>query len=160
MHRTTTTTATVTALAAALLLTSCGSGGDAQAKPTASSSPTATTRAYDAYDCKALLERNYDADNIRDASDDPECETLTSDEYASAVADVIAGHKDDILNDAANHVAWDAAWDETDADQQQTVCDRLQADGATVVGQEMADASTDSSGDEVEMAQYYLDEKC
>lgn len=154
------------AIATALLLatlTACGSSSDTATKPESSptvSSPTPTARSFDVHDCKALMEREYEADKLRDFSGDPECGHLTRDEYVEVVGDVIAGRKDEILADASNRVAWDEAWDTTGADQQQVVCGRLAADGAVVVGQEMMEAAEAPSGTEVEMAQYFLDEKC
>lgn len=155
---------TATAIATLLLLTGaagCSSDkGTDSAKASPSTSPSPTAREYDVHDCKALLERNYEAEQNRDASSDPECEHLTEDEYTEVVKDVLTGRKGEILDDAANHVAWDEAWDQTDTEQQTLVCGRLKEDGATVVGQEMMAESDEPSGDEIEMAQYYLDEKC
>ncbi|WP_128643523.1 hypothetical protein [Streptomyces sp. SS] len=158
---------TSAALAAAIaaLLVACGTtpepdapAAGRQGEPGTTASPS--TRAFDVHDCKALLERGYAAGAPRDGSKDPECAHLTRDEYTAVVGEVIAGHKDEIMEDAANEVAWDSAWDQTGPEQQTVVCGRLKTDGAAVVGQEMADASDSPSGDEVEMAQYYLDEKC
>ncbi|MFC6066492.1 hypothetical protein [Streptomyces ochraceiscleroticus] len=144
--------------AATLLLAGCNStdSGGESVSPSASA-----TRTYDAFDCRALLERNYENDEVRDASDDSECEGLTSNEYTEVVKDVITGHKDEILDRARDETVWDEAWEGTAPSQQTLVCDRLAEDGATVVGDEMADAAGDeASGEEVEMAQYFLDEKC
>ncbi|MFJ9214215.1 hypothetical protein [Streptomyces sp. NPDC102264] len=155
-----------TAIAITLLLatlTACGSSPDTATKSESSpsaSSPSPAARSFDVYDCKALMEREYEADKLRDFSGDPECGQLTRDEYVQAVGDVIAGRKDEILADASNQVAWDEAWDATGEDQQQVVCGRLAVDGAVVVGQEMMEAAEAPSGNEVEMAQYFLDEKC
>lgn len=159
---------TRTAITAVALLSSllgCGSGGDApggSAKPgqgPASSSPT--PRIYDVHDCRALLERDYDADTLHDASGDPECAHLTRDRYLGVVKEVLTGRKDEILEDSAQHVVWDQAWDETDQERRELVCSRLLEDGVEVVSQEMIDAAGDESdGTEVEMSQYYLDEKC
>ncbi|MEV6791270.1 hypothetical protein AB0M87_04545 [Streptomyces sp. NPDC051320] len=152
----------VTALLLAAAAAGCASGDTTEAKPKASASPTASpSQTYDVYDCKALMERGYAAGKVRDVSHDPECKALTRDEYVAAVGDVVAGHKDDIMADAAKTLVWDEAWDSETAARQKLVCDRLNADGAEVVGQEMKDAAgNDSSGDEVKMAQYFLDEKC
>ncbi|MFE7237162.1 hypothetical protein [Streptomyces sp. NPDC057580] len=152
----------ITAAALLVSLVGCGSGGDsADAKPSSrSSSSSPTPRAYDVHDCRALLERDYEAESLHDASGDPECKHLTHDEYLDVVKEVLTGRKDEILEDATNHVAWDEAWDGTDPKQQKVLCRRLAEDGAAVVGQEMADADENSSGDEVDMAQYILDEKC
>ncbi|MFF1961007.1 hypothetical protein ACFVWX_29035 [Streptomyces sp. NPDC058220] len=155
--RTRTTTAITTALLLAVL-TACG-GGSGEPETAASSSPT-PSRQYDVHDCKALLERNYEADKLRDASSDPECAHLTKDEYGSAVGEVLTGHKDDILEQSADEIAWDAAWDRTDVEQQLVVCERLADDGAIVVGQEMMDAADEPAGTEIDMVQYFLEEKC
>ncbi|MDW4900648.1 hypothetical protein RB625_19755 [Streptomyces californicus] len=149
------------ALLAGLSLTGCGSTPEPEAAARPKASPSSTpTREFDAHDCRAVLERNYEADTVYDASTDPECAELTQDEYAETVASVIKGHKDDIVEDAANETAWDIAWEATDKKQQGVVCDRLAADGALLVGQEMMNDATEPSGKEIEMAQYYLDEKC
>ncbi|MFD3917294.1 hypothetical protein [Streptomyces sp. NPDC058603] len=155
-----------TAIATALLLatlTACGSSSDTATKPEPSpsaSSGAPSARSFDVHDCKALLERSYEANELRDASGDPECTHLSWDEYVEVVGDVIAGRKDEILTDASNQVAWDEAWDATGTDQQQVVCGRLATDGAVAVGQEMMEAAQAPSGTEVEMAQYFLEEKC
>ncbi|WP_405399191.1 hypothetical protein [Streptomyces microflavus] len=153
------------AIGAALLLalTACGTGTDTTAET--ASSPPATSRPspskqYDVHDCRALLERNYEADNVYDATGDPECADLTRDEYSEVVGTVIKGRKDEIIEDSVNETAWDIAWDATDKDQQTVVCDRLDIDGAVVVGQEMMDDAAEPSGDEIEMVQYFLDNKC
>lgn len=152
----------ITAAALLASLVGCGSGGDsADAKPSPSSSSSSPTpRAYDVHDCRALLERDYEAESLHDASGDPECKHLTHDEYLDVAKEVLTGRKDEILEDATNHVVWDEAWDGTDPKQQKVLCRRLAEDGPAVVGQEMADADENSSGDEVDMAQYILDEKC
>ncbi|WP_420032246.1 hypothetical protein ACN2WE_05130 [Streptomyces sp. cg28] len=142
-----------------LALAGCGKAPEAPAEAapatTASVEPT-----YDKYDCQALLERNYDDDNVHDASDEAECNSLSRDEYVDAVKKVITGRKDEILVTAANEDAWDVAWDETSADQQQTVCDRLVDDGPEVVGKEMADSTGDDETEQIAMARYILNDKC
>lgn len=159
MRHTTAITAAVL-LAASLLLTGCSTASKDTAGAKPSPSPSKTQPVYDEYDCRALLERNYDADATRDAHDDPECEALTRDEYLDVVKTVLAGRKDEILEDAEQHVTWDEAWDGTDADQQELVCGRLTTDGAEVVGKEMAESSGDDEAEQIEMAEYLLDEKC
>ncbi|MFJ6685784.1 hypothetical protein [Streptomyces werraensis] len=149
-------------LAVALLaIAGCSSATGSKAS-TPSTSPTsaAASRTYDKYDCRALLERSYDEDNVYDASSDPECASLTRDEYVNVVKEVLTGRKDQILEDAEQHIVWDEAWNSTDVDQQELVCDRLRADGAIVVGQEMADETGDNVDEQIEMAEYLLDEKC
>ncbi|CAL9515354.1 hypothetical protein [Streptomyces sp. enrichment culture] len=154
---------TAIATAALLLATTaaCSSATDNKANES-SPTPTPSTASptYDEYDCRALLERNYDADNVYDASSDPECADLTRDEYTDVVKQVLTGRKDEILQDAGQHIVWDQAWDETDTEQQQIVCDRLLQDGAETVGQEMAEESGDDVDEQIEMAEYLLDEKC
>ncbi|WYB31055.1 hypothetical protein V6574_16305 [Streptomyces sp. SM1P] len=154
---------TLAATAAVLLtLTGCGTEPeiDASAQQRKASRSATPTREFDAHDCRALLERNYEADTVYDASTDAECSALTQDEYADVVATVIKGHKDDIVEEAANETAWDVAWEATNKKQQAVVCDRLTTDGALLVGQEMMNDAAEPSGKEIEMAQYYLDEKC
>ncbi|TFI30677.1 hypothetical protein [Streptomyces sp. 4R-3d] len=152
-------TVIIAALLLAAVLTGCGSSSDAAVKP--SSTPT-PSRTYDVHDCKALLERDYAADTPRDASADPECAHLTRGEYVEAAGEVLGAHKDDFLDQAAQEIVWDAAWDETDPDQQQVVCDRLAEDGAVLVGQEMLGAGgmDEASGNPIDMVQYFHDEKC
>lgn len=149
------------ALTTPLLVVLVGCSTTDSARPTATPSPTPTTRAYDVHDCKALLNRDYEADALRDASGKPECQALTRDEYVEAVGDVLGSYKDDILEQAENEYVWDEAWDGTDPAQRTLVCERLVEDGAITVGQEMMDTADDApSGDEIDMAQYFLDEKC
>lgn len=156
MRRTTTI-----AFTALLFATGCTSAGaDKTAEPKMPAVATSAKPAYDKHDCRALLERNYDADNAHDANDEPECEALTRDEYLDIVKSVLGGRKDEILEDAEQHITWDEAWEQTDADQQETVCERLLEDGAEVVGAEMAEESGDDEAEQVEMAEYLLDEKC
>ncbi|MFB4424816.1 hypothetical protein C5F59_027520 [Streptomyces sp. QL37] len=152
------TTAAMTA-GILLALTGCTSSSD-DAKPKAAPSPAASTPEYTAADCRALLERSYEADAPSDVSAHPECAHLPHDQYIELASSVIAGHKDDIINDASNEIAWDQAWDATPTEQQEVVCDRLITDGTDIVGQELADAAAEPSGDEADMAAYFLDEKC
>ncbi|XIG78742.1 hypothetical protein C1N81_39680 [Streptomyces sp. SGAir0957] len=150
-------------IAAALAITGCGSDSSTDDKPAAEPEATPVITAepsYDAYDCQALLERNYDDGDVHDASSEPQCGSLTRDEYTDAVKKVITGRKDEILDTAANQDNWDEAWDQTDADQQNLVCDRLHEDGATVVGKEMADSTGDDEDEQILMARYLLTEKC
>lgn len=153
------TTPAVIAAGILLVLTSCTTGSD-DAKPKTAPSPAASTREYTAADCRALLERNYEADASSDVSAHPECAHLPHDQYIELASSVVAGHKEDFMNDATNEIAWDEAWDATPAEQQQTVCDRLITDGTDVVGQELADAVDEPTGDEADMAKYFLDDKC
>lgn len=148
---------------ALLALAGCGNSGSGGDKPAAAPKATAVITAepsYDAYDCQALLERNYDEGNVHDASGEPQCAHLAHDEYTDIVKKVITGRKDDILDTVANQDDWDAAWEQTDTDQQDLVCDRLREDGATVVGKEMADTSGDDETEQINMARYLLTEKC
>ncbi|MER6235943.1 hypothetical protein ABT185_07685 [Streptomyces clavifer] len=147
------------AIAAGILLTLTGCSSGDEPKPKAAQT-TASAREYTAADCRTLLERNYEADANSDVSAEPECAHLPRDQYIELASSVIAGHKNDIINDASNEIAWDEAWDSTPAEQQQTVCDRLTTDGTDVVGQEMADLVDEPTGDENDMAKYFLDEKC
>ncbi|MEV7054118.1 hypothetical protein AB0N95_01435 [Streptomyces microflavus] len=141
----------------------CGTRGDAtdvNAKPSGTNSPAAAP-SYDVHDCRALLERNYDDDALRDASGDPECAHLARGGYLEVVKEVLTGRTDEILEDSVQHVTWDEAWYGTGVEQQQVVCRRLTEDGVETVAREMIDAAgDDSAGDEVEMSQYFFDEKC
>ncbi|MEU0109523.1 hypothetical protein ABZ313_29780 [Streptomyces sp. NPDC006251] len=148
-----TRTALTTALLALAALTGCssdnsGSKAETPATSAVTSSPPAT---YTAEDCRTLLEENYTAGTPQDVSEEPECADLTSDEYADAVGQVLTGHKDDILNDAANEVVWDTAWDELDADAQTNICDLLLTEGP--------EAAT-TEGLTKDQLQYFLDNKC
>lgn len=145
---------------AAIATTGCSSSepaDDAKPKPTTvvTASPT-----YDSYDCRALLERNYDDDTAHDASDEPQCAALTKKQYQDVVADVLTGRKDEIVDNAVNETAWDEAWKQTDPDQQDTVCERLRVDGPEIVGAEMADSTGDGENDQIAMSRYLLKEKC
>lgn len=161
MRRTTTAT-----LAAGLLLalTACSSGGDTgSSKPaatTTSASPSSTTKAYTYQDCVDLLEYDYGQGTPKDASGDPECSHLTSDEYAKAVGEVLTGHKGDFLEQGAREIVWDNAWDGLTPDKQTAVCDQIAKDGVDAVGQQLKASGAKPAGYEVEMAQYYQDNKC
>ncbi|MFD5656937.1 hypothetical protein [Streptomyces hirsutus] len=148
--------------ATALLLAATAACSSPETKASTPSPTTASAEpTYDEHDCRALLERTYDEDNVHDVSSSPVCAGLTRDEYVDVVGDVMRGRADEILADAGQHVVWDEAWDATDADQQELVCDRLQQDGAETVGQEMADETGDADAtEEVEMTEYFLEEKC
>lgn len=146
---------------ALLAITGCSSEPAPKVKPQPEPATVVTeSPSYDVYDCRALLERNYDDDTVHDASDEPECEALTHDEYIEAVKAVLTGRKDEILDTAANQDAWDEAWNQTNSGQQDIVCERLHDDGAVVVGKEMADSSGDDETEQINMARYLLKEKC
>lgn len=160
MHRRLHTTAAAALLTAGLLAGCSSSDTTTDTKPSKTASPT-PDKISSIGACVALLESNYQNDTMRDVSNDPECASLTEDEYTTAVAGILAGHKDDILADAEQQYVWDEAWSQTDPAQQDLMCDRLHADGPEVVGQEMIDAADGApSGDEVAMAEYILEEKC
>ncbi|MFC8277202.1 hypothetical protein ACFUJR_32660 [Streptomyces sp. NPDC057271] len=98
MQRTTTTTLTATLL---LALTACSSSGEtASSKPAASttSASPSTAKAYTYQDCVDLLDYDFTDGKPQDASRDPECAHLTTEEYAKAVGEVLTEHKDEILN--------------------------------------------------------------
>lgn len=158
MRRTTTA-----ALAAALLATlaGCSSSGDSttEAKPSASPTPSPTP-SYTLEDCVALLEEGYQAGAPRDASNDPECAHLTSDGYTQAVGQVLVGHKDEIMDQAAREIIWDEGWAALDSVGQERVCGAIREMGVEAAGQQFANLGAASDGHETEMAQYYLDEKC
>jgi hypothetical protein len=151
MHARTALTAALLTLAA--LTAGCGSDGsnDAKTPATPSAVSSSTSATYTADDCRALLEENYTAGTPQDASDEPECAGLTSDEYADAVGQVLTGHKDDILKDAADEAVWDTAWDELGADTQTSICDLLLTEGPEA-------ATTDGLTED--QMQYFLDNKC
>ncbi len=150
-----TRTALATALLALAALTSCSSDNSDSHKKAETPAPSVVTTSppatYTAEDCRTLLEENYTAGAPQDVSDKPECADLTSDEYAEAVGQVLTGHKDDILEDAASETVWDTAWDELDTDAQSGLCDLLLTDGP-------AAATTDGLTED--QMQYYLDNKC
>lgn len=153
-----------TALAATLLLmTSCSNSDDSAASAPATVAPASTAAeepAYTAEDCKDLLEKNYAEDNVHDASDEAQCLGLSNDEYVTAVSDVLAGHKDDILASAANEVVYDAAWDSVDPDTQQLICDTMLEEGTEPVAGLLDITVEDPTVDTAEMAQYLFDSKC
>ncbi|MFC8862665.1 hypothetical protein [[Kitasatospora] papulosa] len=150
---------TTAAIAAGILLTLTGCSSSGEPEPKAAPATTAA-REYTAADCRALLERNYEAGTNSDVSTHSECAHLPKDQYGELVGSVLGGHADDVLNDAALEAVWDNAWDETSAEQRQTVCDQLITDGTDVVGQKLADLVDEPTGDEDQMAEYFLDEKC
>lgn len=157
--------AIVAAATATLLIALAGCSNDQAApQPTVTKTVNATEKPADLGSfaaCTNLLEDYYEDDNLHDASNEPECAGLSHDEYVKAAGGVLTGHKDDILADAEQHVAWDEAWEQTDPDQQDVMCRRLVADGPDVVGKEMRDAAgADSDGTEVDLAKYILAKKC
>ncbi|WP_406515552.1 hypothetical protein OH809_24785 [Streptomyces sp. NBC_00873] len=147
--RRTTTALIATAMLAALAGCSSSSDDKTTAASPATTVTASTEQEHTIDDCVAVIEQDYAQDNLHDASDEAECIGLTEDEYTDAVAEVIGGHKDEILDDAANETAWDTAWDEMDADAQADICSALQIDDPAV-----AELLTE------EQAQYFLDNKC
>ncbi|MGQ5580898.1 hypothetical protein [Streptomyces sp. ECR3.8] len=143
---------TRTAACAALLtlaaLTGCSSSSDGKSDEP---SPSSSTKTYSYADCVALLEYDYAEGQPQDASGDPECSHLTRDQYGKAVAEVLTGHKDEILEEASNEAIWDTAWDELDAAAQTSVCDLLLAEGPDTGA---------AQGVSEEQGQYFLDTKC
>jgi len=158
---------TTATLLAALLLgaaVGCGSSSSDDAKPATKSIPSATPipsqTAFTIDDCKALLEKNFAADANTDVSAEEECASLTRDEYVQAVGDVLTGHKDDILADAAAEAVYDDAWEALGSEGQTTTCDLLEADGPESVGILLGESVTDPSIDTDAMAKYLFAEKC
>ncbi|MFI6347268.1 hypothetical protein [Streptomyces sp. NPDC050560] len=143
MHRTIPATIAILALAAGAAGCS-GNSSNADAKPSAST-PAAHTEA----DCLALLEANYTAGTPKDVSAEPECASLTQDQYTDLVGQVLNDNKDQVLDDAATETAWDTAWNEMDVDAQADICELLVGQGP-----EAADGLTR------EQAEYFLDTKC
>ncbi|MFI6564062.1 hypothetical protein [Streptomyces sp. NPDC050534] len=125
----------LTALIALGAVTGCSS--DRRAAATPAPATTTTTNSSEPEhtidDCEALLEENYNADNVHDASDEPARQGLSESEYTDAVGEVLAGHKDEILDDAADQVLYDEAWDSLDADTQQSICDTMDEEGTEPV---------------------------
>jgi len=159
--RTRTTAATVLAGLLLATLTACGGDGESDTSAKSSASPSSSpTKSYTFQDCKELLEYDYQQGESKDASGDPECSHLTSDEYSKAVGEVLAGHKDDILDQTARQLVWDEAWDELTPDRQDEVCAQIERDGVDAVGQQLKNSGAEPKGHETEMAQYYLDNKC
>jgi hypothetical protein len=147
----------VLALTVASPLTACGD----TPSPKAPAKTTEPQRTSSLAACEALLEKTYQERQLRDVSNEPECTPLSHDQYVKAVGDVLGAHKDDFLDQGAKEADWDEAWDTTAPAQQDVVCRRLREDGAIAVGKEMAEAAgSDSTGDETEMAQYFLTDKC
>lgn len=155
---------TIAATAALLLatLTACGSSNsdDKPAKPSASATSSPTAKAYTYDDCVELLEYDYQQGESKDASGDPECSHLTSDEYTKAVGEVLAGHRDEIMDKAAREVLWDATWEEMAASNREGMCAHIQESGVEVVGQALDDAGDVLADHGVEMAEYLRDNKC
>ncbi|MGW1894904.1 hypothetical protein ACWCP6_32375 [Streptomyces sp. NPDC002004] len=149
------------ALSAGLFLAGCTTSGDTKtdAKPSASKAGP-TQPAYTADDCRALLEGDCKDSNPRNRAGDPECDHLTRDEYTAAVKDVLSGHVDDIMDNAAKETVWDEAWKQMSSEQRASTCDLMRTESADAVGQAIADEAAKPSGDETKMAQYFLDEKC
>lgn len=148
----------------ALALTACGGSQEPAAnKPapaTSTATATATAKTYTYDDCIALLEYDYKEGTPQDASGDPECAHLTADEYAQAVGEVLTGHKSDFIAQGAREVAWDNAWKNLSPKSRASVCAQIEADGAEAVGEQLKAAGAQPAGHEVEMAEYYRDNKC
>lgn len=146
MRTRTTLAAALLTLAALTASCSSDSSESSDSKPSTSSGKT-----YSYADCIALLEYDYTEGQPQDASGDPECSHLTRDQYGKAVAEVLAGHKGDILEEASNEAIWDAAWDELDTDAQNSVCDLLLTEGPDTGA---------AQGVSEDQGQYFLDTKC
>jgi hypothetical protein len=153
---------TVLLAAVCLALAGCSSSSDVttDAKASATPSPTPSETAFTIEDCKSMLEANFAADANTDVSEEPECADLTEEEYVQAVGDVLTGHKDDILDDAADQVVYDDAWEALDAEAQATTCDLLEADGPASVGVLLGETVEDPSINTAAMAEYLYAEKC
>ncbi|MFI8535368.1 hypothetical protein ACIGMX_34625 [Streptomyces aquilus] len=149
---------------ACLTLSGCSDGAtsapSAKAESASAASPAPTETTFTLEDCKALLESNFAADANTDVSREPECSALTKDEYVQAVGDVLTGHKDDILADAADQTVYDETWLALDATTQTSVCDLMTSSSPESVGILLEDMVDDPSVDTVEMAQYFNEEKC
>ncbi|WP_406723999.1 hypothetical protein WJ438_04115 [Streptomyces sp. GD-15H] len=158
MHR----TSTAVILAATLALAGCSDSDiKADAKPSAISAvPSPSQTVYTIDDCKALMEEGYASGTPSDVSDEPECERLTEDEYVAAVGDVLKGHVDDIMADAADEAMYDEVWDTLDVENQQMLCDTMTDSSSETVGALLESMLDDPSVDADAMAQYYYDEKC
>jgi hypothetical protein len=160
------TATAITALTALLALGACASGdtdtdrGSATASKPATSTPETSSNPYTIENCKAILEESYSEDNPRDLSSEPECAGFTKDEYQEAVKDVLSGHVDEILDDAANETYYDKGWESLDTEGQQTTCELLEVDGPDSVGLLLEESLEDPSLDGQKMAEYFLEEKC
>lgn len=154
-------TRTITIAAAALLTALTACSGDKQPDAKASASPSSSpAKTYTFEDCRELLEYDYQAGESKDASGDPECSHLTEGEYHKAVGEVLAAHKDELMQKGAREVVWDAAWDGLKPDKQVEVCDQLNRYGVDAVGEQLKESGAQPEGHEVEMAQYYASNKC
>lgn len=155
------------ALAASLLLavTACGTADNPPATPAAKPGAEASTaspsaKAYTFKDCVDLLEYDYQQGQPQDASKDPECAHLTSDEYTKAVGEVLGAHKDDFIAQGERQVIWDDAWKNLSTESRTSVCAQIKQDGVEAVGQQLKSVGAQPAGHEVEMAEYYRDKKC
>ncbi|MGW4050809.1 hypothetical protein ACWENA_08245 [Streptomyces sp. NPDC004779] len=155
----------IAAVGLLLACTACGTSDNPSAKPSDKASVEPSTaspsaKAYTYQDCVDLLEYDYKEGTPQDASTDPECAHLTSDEYAKAVGEVLAAHKDDFIEQGERQVVWDNAWKNLSADSRASVCAQIESDGAEAVGERLKTAGAKPAGHEVEMAEYYRDNKC
>ena len=96
---------TRTTLAAALLTlaalaTGCSSDSSSEDSKPTPAKPSTTAKTYTYADCVDLLEYDFQEDDLQDASDDPECSHLTRARYLDAVGEVLAAHKDEIVDSA------------------------------------------------------------
>ncbi|MEU0686166.1 hypothetical protein [Streptomyces uncialis] len=156
-------------IAALLLSTLAGCGTDGPDKttilPLRTTSPAPMpSPVHDFEDCQALLDRAYQADDVRDVSGEPECEALTAAEYREAVAAVLSEHKDEILAYEPTHTdkaVWDVAWEAVGPSQRKRICREIEATGAEAVGVDLADGSVGRGENEgIAQAEYYENEKC
>ncbi|MFE7580785.1 hypothetical protein ACFU5Y_04355 [Streptomyces gardneri] len=160
-------TRSATALIAALLaaLTACGGSDNPPTTPAAKPDAEASTaspsaKTYSFQDCVALLKYDYQQGQPQDASKEPECAHLTSDEYTKAVGEVLATHKDEFIQQGAREVVWDKAWDGLTAGKQKSVCDEIEQQGVDAVAEQLKSAGAEPKGHETEMVEYYRDKKC
>ncbi|TVZ96499.1 hypothetical protein [Streptomyces sp. BK340] len=151
-------TTTAILLTVGLALAGCTSGS--ASKPAAKPKATHTVTTYTFDDCKALLEKHYQAGNVHDAEAEPECRGLTHGQYTEAVKAVVMGHKDEIVADAKAKVMYDQVWDSLGTADQQSVCDTMDTSSPEAVGAMLDGMVDDPSVDTTKMAQYFYDEKC
>lgn len=149
-------TATALLAAASLALTGCSS----DTKPPAATTPRSSVTVYTTQDCKALLEKNLEGDNVHDVSKYDQCKHLTRDEYLSAVKDVLSENVALIMRDAADEATYDEIWNGLGASGQNSICELLVDSGHIEVGEELDSLVHGASVDTTKMAEYFYEDKC
>jgi hypothetical protein len=163
---------TATFIAAVLLAAGtagCSSAGDSSPRATATVRATRTPELSAADQRAACVDAwaevvdarpdSWDGDTDEDV-EPKECGGLPADDHQLMYLEGVMQRNQENRDKMKRARDWEEAWDQTDSGQQEVVCDRLLADGPEIVGEEMAESSGDDVDEQIEMAQYLLDQMC